>query len=888
MRAANYVFILAVCFALACTDIVPPADQFAVADSGAAAADAADTNADADANIGDTAEVAPDIVSTDADGQAVDAEIAAVDALAEVDANKNCAAACAEKACQTASCDKATGECSYKAVADSSPCDDKNACTSEACAAGVCKVTNLVCECQVDADCKSKEDGNFCNGTLYCDTSGAKPKCVINPASLVTCPSVDDTPCIKNTCDKKTGICDMIVTPGALVACDDDNKCTTGDTCEDGECVPGTNTCKCTKDSDCAGQEDGDVCNGTLYCDKTGNLPVCTVNPATIVVCPTSGDTSCSQTTCNKDNGKCVTTIATDDAKCDDGNACTTGDICASGVCKAGKDTCYCKTDGDCIKFDDGNLCNGALYCDKSGPQPQCKLNQKTLVKCVTVDDTTCRHNQCNPKTGVCGMVDAPQNTLCDADNNPCTPSDACDKGQCLPGANLCFCGSDGDCASKEDGNPCNGTLYCDKTVSPATCSVNPKTIVVCDGKGDNQCKTNTCNGTTGICGIVLKGPFTACNDNDVCTTGDACSNGACVSGANTCVCTGDAQCYDDGNKCNGTPVCNLQKQKCEINPATVITCPATGGGCVENVCNTQNGICALQKGVCDDKNPCTIDACDVNSQKCVTKSQVDGSSCGDGLACFSGVCKASPKDMKVIPGGTAWMGCDPVPTDPNCPADAQPMHEVTLATFLLDAQEVKVADYKDCMQAGVCLPPQNDDPHCNLGQVGKGQHPVNCVKHADATAYCGWKGKALPTESQWERAARGDCSAAGPDCKMKFPKFPWPGPAANCSYCVMFGNTTGGCDTDSTWAVGVHPGDKSPYGVRDLGGNLREWVGDWYDPAWYAAPGDPKGPATGTKRVTRGGSFVSSGKQVRSDLRWPVAPDAASFEIGFRCGKNP
>ncbi len=886
MRATDCAFILLLCAAAACTDIVPPADQFAAKDV-AVGADGVDASADVDANTADLLDIAAEISVVDADTQAVDAEILSVDGQADADANQNCSVVCPEKACQTATCDKATGECAYKAVADSSPCDDKNACTSEACAAGVCKVSSMVCECQVDADCKGKEDGNFCNGTLYCDTSGTKPKCVINPATLVTCPSVDDTPCVKNACDKKTGSCGMVVTPGALVACDDNNKCTSGDTCDAGVCVAGTNTCKCTKDSDCTGQEDGDVCNGTLYCDKTGSLPVCTINPATIVVCPTGSDTACSQTTCDIKTGKCSLILVKDDTKCDDGNACSIGDICSAGVCKAGADTCSCKTDSDCSKFDDGNLCNGTLYCDKSGPAPQCKLNPKTLVKCVTVDDTACRHNLCHPKTGVCAMVDAPKNTLCDADNNPCTSSDACDKGQCLPSANLCFCTNDGDCANKEDGNPCNGTLFCDKTVSPAICSVNPKTVVVCDSKSDSQCHTNTCNISTGSCAMVLKANFTPCEDNDVCTTGDVCMNAACVSGTNTCICTGDNQCYDDGDKCNGTPACNLQKQKCEINPATIVTCPATGGGCVDNVCNPQNGLCGLQKGACDDKNPCTVDACDLESQKCVSKSVVDGVPCGDGLACFGGACKGSPKDMKVVPGGTAWMGCDSF-NDANCLADAQPMHEVTLATFLIDSVEVKVADYKDCVTAGVCLPPQNNDPHCNIGQVGKGQHPVNCIKHADATAYCGWKSKTLPTESQWERAARGDCTPYGADCKVKYQKFPWQGPAANCSYCVMFGNATGGCDTDSTWAVGVHPGDKSPYGVRDLGGNVREWVGDWYDPAWYAAPSDPKGPAAGTKRVTRGGSFVSSGKQVRADLRAAELPEIASFEIGFRCAKTP
>ena len=466
--------------------------------------------------------------------------------------------------------------------------------------------------CTTDADCLNEEDGNLCNGTLYCDkTSG---KCLINPATVVNCDPGADTACKKAACLPKTGLCALVpVKDGAL--CDDKNKCTEGDVCIAGSCDPGENTCLCKATADCAKNEDGNLCNGTLFCNKaTGG---CQLNPATVVSCPSVDDTACSKNTCQPKTGQCAVT-AIDGALCDDGNPCTPNEQCTGGKCAASANTCVCQKDADCAAKDDGNLCNGTLYCDTKQFPYVCALNPASVVSCPSVNDSGCLKNLCQPATGQCKAVPLPNGATCDADSTDCTAGDTCSNGACNPGSSVCQCQTDGDCAGYENGDPCDGTLYCNKVSN--TCLVNPATVVFCPFGQDTACARNACDKQTGACAMKPINETLSCDaDGSPCTPYDSCANGKCVAGSNVCECTKDTDCtaLDDTNLCNGQLVCDTTAKKCVVNPATVVTCPkGIVSSCTQNQCDPATGKCSVQPAYdykwCDgDANPCTLnDTC--------------------------------------------------------------------------------------------------------------------------------------------------------------------------------------------------------------------------------------------------------------------------------------
>ena len=139
----------------------------------------------------------------------------------------------------------------------------------------------------------------------------------------------------------------------------------------DGSCAD-LGTCDCKTDQDCASFEDGNACNGTLFCDLGGDSPGCHVKPSTIVTCDDSLDTACVKTSCQPADGSCKAQPLMDGTACYDNEACTKPDACQSGVC-TGPSTCSCEKDADCDAFDDGDVCNGKLYCAGAGtPQASC------------------------------------------------------------------------------------------------------------------------------------------------------------------------------------------------------------------------------------------------------------------------------------------------------------------------------------------------------------------------------------------------------------------------------------------------------------------------------------------------------------------------------------
>ena len=575
-----------------------------------------------------------------------------------------------DTACRKNLCQKVNGVCQLTALPHKTPCQDGNKCTSgDFCAGGACVPGPDICPCKKHADCAKKEDGNLCNGTLYCDFSLKIPNCVVNPATVVSCPTAANTICKASKCAPKTATC-SVVAINHLGGCEDGNPCTQGDVCKVGACHSGKNACQCKTDADCGKHEDGDLCNGTLYCDKGQQPFVCKVRPNSVVRCPSGKDTKCLANRCQKKSGKCLMQAIRNQLPCDaDGNPCTKSDVCDKGACIAGTNVCKCQENVACAKYEDGNLCNGTLYCDKLAKPPVCNVNPATKVTCPDGDDSTCRSRRCDPKTGSCPFANVNQGQPCDADGNACTPDDACDKGSCHAGTNVCACTADADCATLDDGNKCNGTLYCDKAKLPFRCNVDPTTVIQCPADTDaNDCVAPQCAPLSGKCTPTQLQDNSACSDGEVCTFGDRCWLGQCKSGKNLCACTKDEQCavYDDGNACNGVFHCDksVAPYGCAPKPKSEVTCPKPNGTCATVACRKKDGKCVVSprkeltgKG-CDDGDACTVNttcvgiACAAGQKK----------SCDDQNPCTHDSCTSA-----LPPGIKGVLGCAHLPVKVTC-----------------------------------------------------------------------------------------------------------------------------------------------------------------------------------------------------------------------------
>ena len=343
--------------------------------------------------------------------------------------------------CVTAACDKTTGACVEKPRPAGTPCADDNACTSnDTCDGATCVGKTVLCDdkntCTVDSchptlGCQSKaspqpcDDGSACTAADVCSAG----LCVGKPVDpKVWCD--DGNPCTTDTCDPKGAA--GTPKPGCNHApnqqpCDDGNACTAGDLCAVGACNPGTNTCQCTVDSDCASKEDGDLCNGTLYCDK-GAVPYkCAVNPQTPVTCSKAGDSACQRAKCAPKTGQCSQQPANEGQPCDaDGSVCTVGDVCLGGACKP----------GNTIKCDDSNPCT-VDACDA-----------KTGCAATTVADKT-----------ACGT-----NEWCVAGS--CVASVWCGDGKVNLGGEQC------DDGNNNDGDGCSATCKKEAAVPPTVASL--------------------------------------------------------------------------------------------------------------------------------------------------------------------------------------------------------------------------------------------------------------------------------------------------------------------------------------------------------------------------------------------------------------------------------
>jgi formylglycine-generating enzyme required for sulfatase activity len=221
-----------------------------------------------------------------------------------------------------------------------------------------------------------------------------------------------------------------------------------------------------------------------------------------------------------------------------------------------------------------------------------------------------------------------------------------------------------------------------------------------------------------------------------------------------------------------------------------------------------------------------------------------------------------APAALFSVPAGDFYRGCD-ITMDPTCPIDTLPAGQVTLSAYQIDEHEVTRGAYQDCVTAGACVAPAGFSP------AGNEALPVGGVSWDQAVAYCAWIGRRLPTEAEWERAARG----------VDGRTYPWGEPAPDCARA-----TFAGCGDPV--AVGSHAADQSPIGATELAGNVSEWIADWYQPGYLGGTVDPTGPANGTQRGVRGGGADSPATLLRTYARDKAAPALTSPTRGFRCAK--
>jgi formylglycine-generating enzyme required for sulfatase activity len=259
---------------------------------------------------------------------------------------------------------------------------------------------------------------------------------------------------------------------------------------------------------------------------------------------------------------------------------------------------------------------------------------------------------------------------------------------------------------------------------------------------------------------------------------------------------------------------------------------------------------------------------------------------------------KVNPKDQQTyvwIPPGTFSMGCSP--TDPNCAADEKPAHTVEISRgFWMGQTPVTVSAWKIYRTAaGKPALPASDDFGRKLNEAaGDENQPAVEVNWDDARAYCAWAGMRLPTEAEWEYAARAGKTDMIDDDLDTLAWYADNSGKKKITSAILFGNNSSHYERtlfrNGNGPRGVRQKAPNAWGLYDFLGNVWQWVEDYYADGYYSvSPAkDPAGPAAGTQRVLRGGAWDSIPNDVRVSYRRTNPPGDRVNDFGFRCvGSN-
>jgi hypothetical protein len=497
-------------------------------------------------------------------------------------------------------------------------CNDGNPCTADSCLG----IDGCLSDPLTEGECG---DEDSCTIGDHCEDG----TCVGLP---VNCD--DDNPCTDDSCDGLGG-CQSL---NNSELCDDDDPCTVADHCKNGECNGYTLDCDCLTDTDCSALEDGDACNGTLYCDTEQEPYKCEVNAETVVSCP-EPDGSCQAATCDPQSGQCGIVAANEGFACDDGDACTIGDHCQNADCQPGVlancndgNTCtddFCEPQTGCYYENNETTCNDNDSCT-SGDKCQAGVCSGTIqLNCD--DGNPCTSDSCDT---IQGCVHIPSAEACD-DGNLCTLNDHCSNGICGPGklddcddGNECTadsCSADTGCLHTStstpcsDDDPCTVNDYCNNSVC-----VSGAQVLCSDG---NSCTEDSC-GDAGICLFV---PVVGdCDDGNKCTDGDHCDAGQCVYDS-LAECEDQNICTTDGCDPLGGCIHTLNSAPCDDGDVCTLSDHCHLGECIHN------GVMS-----CKDTNFCTDDSCHPLTG-CLFLSNIepcdDGNACTQGDICTDGSC---------------------------------------------------------------------------------------------------------------------------------------------------------------------------------------------------------------------------------------------------------
>jgi formylglycine-generating enzyme len=546
---------------------------------------------------------------------------------------------------------------------------------------------------------------------------------------------------------------------------------------------------------------------------------------------------------CLRASGSCVECLSPAD--------CDSGESCLDNVCSFGTDTdgtdgtettgntdIGCPAEKDCRGLECGADPVCGLSCGSCKSGYLCQVGRCVVSnEAVCPADKDCTGRVCG-KDPVCGLS-------CGSD---CASGTYCLDGQCKQGTPNCP--ADTNCDGRTCGSDPNCGASCGScSATPTDRCANSSTLWQFNGGGfcntSGQCTYNNYSEQNCPYGC-LDGACQPCKPS---CSGKACGGDGCGGTCGSCDTPPVDFCqsgttirrYSGASSCSGTGQCNYTY--------TDVTCTT---GCAN--------------GKCQGCEPdCSGRACGPDP--------VCGTSCGGCTGTdkcnAAGQCE-SDDGMVLVPSGAFQRGCNTA-VDSECASDESPYKTITLSAFKIDKTEVTVSAYKACVNAGECSAP-NTGNSCNWNVSGREDHPINCVDWAQANAYCAWAGKRLPTEAEWEKAARG----------TEGRKYPWRNSAIDCTKANRLG-----C-VGSTTSVGDYPSGASPDGALDMAGNVWEWVTDWYDSGYYATSPttDPEGPSSGRYRVLRGGSWGTGPAYARASSRAWDYPGNRLVLSGFRCAQ--
>jgi hypothetical protein len=588
--------------------------------------------------------------------------------------------------CNVGECVGTSGVCAAAPTNEGGTCDDNDPCTiNDACTNGTCAGTPLDCSnlddacnigvCDGFGACIAEprneggtcDDGDACTLDDFCSNG-------VCAGDAVDCTNLDDA-CNIGVCDSN-GVC--IAEPrNEGGACDDGEVCTIDDACTNGVCTGQIRDCSALDDACNVGvcdtnglcvaepRNEGGTCDDGNDCTENDRCTAGTCG-GTPKDC-TSLDDGCNVGVCIGTTGLCEAQPVNEGGACDDGDGCTTADACTSGLCVGAPLDCSALSDtcnvGVCVgtsgicqanPINEGGSCEDGDDCTV-GDACSNGICTGDAKDCSALDDV-CNVGVCLGTTGVCSAVPGNEGGACD-DGDGCTVGDACSNGVCESSPQDCsglddacnvgVCvGTSGVCEASpiNDGGTCDDGDLCtfNDTCTNGTCAGTP---VDCSGL-DDTCNVGVCEPTTGTCVAQPINEGGACDDSDGCTVGDACSNGLCLSAPLDCSSLDDA--------CN-LGVCIGTSGVCESVPAN------ENGGCddgdlctVNDACS--NGVCAGDATDCSAlDDACNVGVCDPATGACIAQPRNEGGACDDGDGCTvgdfcsNGVCASAPLDCSAL-----------------------------------------------------------------------------------------------------------------------------------------------------------------------------------------------------------------------------------------------